>query len=145
MSSAISTVAGHARHAGGAQRAHESRGDRDSKRATDDIGRDNISAYSLGMMGYQTPNLDRLAKEGALFTDSYAQQSCTARRKVAMLLTRGSLRCRAPEPQFRKPIRRPQLTGKYSILGAPTGRPGSLHQEAHLGLTEPKDKPISSR
>ena len=46
----------------------------------DDIGRDNISAYSLGIMGYKTPNIDRIAREGALFTDSYAQQSCTAGR-----------------------------------------------------------------
>jgi arylsulfatase A-like enzyme len=38
----------------------------------DGIGRDNISAYSLGIMGYQTPNIDRLAREGALFTDAYA-------------------------------------------------------------------------
>jgi hypothetical protein len=37
----------------------------------DDIGRDNISAYSLGIMGYKTPNIDRIAKKGALFTDSY--------------------------------------------------------------------------
>jgi hypothetical protein len=38
----------------------------------DGIGRDNISAYSLGIMGYQTPDIDRLAREGALFTDAYA-------------------------------------------------------------------------
>lgn len=46
----------------------------------DDIGRDNISAYSHGMMGYRTPNIDRIAREGALFTDYYAEQSCTAGR-----------------------------------------------------------------
>src|SRR5215471_4369938 len=46
----------------------------------DDIGWYNISAYNLGMMGYRTPNIDRIAKEGALFTDWYAQQSCTAGR-----------------------------------------------------------------
>jgi arylsulfatase len=46
----------------------------------DDIGQFNISAYNLGMMGYQTPNIDRIAKEGALFTDWYGQQSCTAGR-----------------------------------------------------------------
>jgi arylsulfatase len=46
----------------------------------DDIGITNISAYSHGLMGYQTPNIDRIAKEGALFTDSYAEQSCTAGR-----------------------------------------------------------------
>ncbi|PWK72628.1 arylsulfatase [Aminobacter sp. AP02] len=46
----------------------------------DDIGYWNISAYNRGMMGYRTPNIDRIAKEGAIFTDLYAQQSCTAGR-----------------------------------------------------------------
>lgn len=46
----------------------------------DDIGQFNISAYNLGMMGYKTPNIDQIAKEGALFTDWYGQQSCTAGR-----------------------------------------------------------------
>jgi arylsulfatase len=46
----------------------------------DDIGWFNISAYNLGVMGYQTPNIDRIAKEGAMYTDAYAQQSCTAGR-----------------------------------------------------------------
>ena len=46
----------------------------------DDIGMWNISAYNQGMMGYRTPNIDRIAKEGALFTDFYGQQSCTAGR-----------------------------------------------------------------
>ena len=46
----------------------------------DDIGQSNISAYSHGVMGYKTPNIDRIAKEGMLFTDSYAEQSCTAGR-----------------------------------------------------------------
>lgn len=46
----------------------------------DDIGGFNISAYNRGMMGYKTPNIDRIANEGALFTDWYGQQSCTAGR-----------------------------------------------------------------
>lgn len=46
----------------------------------DDIGWNNPSAYNRGMMGYQTPNIDRLAREGGLFTDWYGQQSCTAGR-----------------------------------------------------------------
>jgi len=46
----------------------------------DDIGVHNISAYNHGIMGYRTPNIDRIAKEGGMFTDSYAQQSCTAGR-----------------------------------------------------------------
>jgi arylsulfatase A-like enzyme len=46
----------------------------------DDIGQFNVSAYNNGMMGYRTPNIDRIAREGALFTDWYGQQSCTAGR-----------------------------------------------------------------
>jgi arylsulfatase A-like enzyme len=46
----------------------------------DDIGQFNVSANNQGMMGYKTPNIDRIAKEGALFTDWYGQQSCTAGR-----------------------------------------------------------------
>ncbi|WP_171235039.1 arylsulfatase [Ruegeria sp. HKCCA6837] len=46
----------------------------------DDIGRTNISAYAHGIVGYETPNIDRIAKEGIMFTDSYGEQSCTAGR-----------------------------------------------------------------
>ncbi|WFU77441.1 arylsulfatase [Bradyrhizobium sp. CIAT3101] len=46
----------------------------------DDIGWFNVSAYNLGIMGYRTPNIDRIGKEGAIFTDWYGQQSCTAGR-----------------------------------------------------------------
>lgn len=46
----------------------------------DDIGQFNVSAYNMGMMGYKTPNIDRIGKEGATFTDWYGQQSCTAGR-----------------------------------------------------------------
>ncbi|WP_373997956.1 arylsulfatase [Bdellovibrio bacteriovorus] len=46
----------------------------------DDIGISNLSCYSHGMMGYKTPNIDRVAKEGMMFTDSYGEQSCTAGR-----------------------------------------------------------------
>lgn len=53
----------------------------------DDIGGFNISAYNRGMMGYKAPNIDSIAKEGALFTDWYGQQSCTAGRAG------GRLRC----------------------------------------------------
>ena len=46
----------------------------------DDIGWFNVSAYNMGMMGYATPNIDRIAKEGVLFTDAYGENSCTAGR-----------------------------------------------------------------
>ena len=48
----------------------------------DDVGMWNISAYSMGMMGYRTPNIDRIANEGMLLTDYYAEQSCTAGRSA---------------------------------------------------------------
>ena len=51
----------------------------------DDVGIWNISAYHRGMMGGSTPNIDRIAREGALFTDYYAQQSCTAGRAAFIL------------------------------------------------------------
>jgi arylsulfatase len=51
----------------------------------DDIGIPQISAYTMGMMGYRTPNIDRIAKEGAIFTDAYGQQSCTAGRASFIL------------------------------------------------------------
>jgi arylsulfatase A-like enzyme len=46
----------------------------------DDIGQSNLSCYTHGLMGYKTPNIDRIAREGMLFTDSYGEQSCTAGR-----------------------------------------------------------------
>jgi arylsulfatase A-like enzyme len=46
----------------------------------DDVGQSNISAYTMGVMGYKTPNIDRIAKEGIIFTDYYGEQSCTAGR-----------------------------------------------------------------
>src|SRR5262249_41987323 len=48
----------------------------------DDIGQTNISAYSFGVVGYKTPNIDRIAKEGMMFTDYYAENSCTAGRST---------------------------------------------------------------
>lgn len=51
----------------------------------DDVGQSNISAYSRGVMGYQTPNIDRVAREGMLFTDYYGEQSCTAGRSSFIL------------------------------------------------------------
>ena len=51
----------------------------------DDIGQSNISAYTMGMVGYRTPNIDRIADEGMIFTDYYAEQSCTAGRSSFIL------------------------------------------------------------
>ncbi|MXP63570.1 arylsulfatase [Roseomonas sp. M0104] len=51
----------------------------------DDIGVSNVSAYNHGIMGYRTPNIDRIGREGAIFTDAYGQQSCTAGRASFIL------------------------------------------------------------
>src|SRR5512144_2954214 len=51
----------------------------------DDIGQSNVSAYSRGLMGYKTPNIDRIANEGMMFTDYYAEQSCTAGRAAFIM------------------------------------------------------------
>ena len=48
----------------------------------DDIGQSNLSCYTHGLMGYHTPNIDRIAHEGVIFTDSYGEQSCTAGRSA---------------------------------------------------------------
>ncbi len=51
----------------------------------DDVGQSNISAYTMGLVGYRTPNIDRIAREGIIFTDYYGEQSCTAGRASFML------------------------------------------------------------
>src|SRR5262249_22702350 len=48
----------------------------------DDAGQTNISAYAHGVVGYRTPNIDRIAREGMMFTDYYAENSCTAGRST---------------------------------------------------------------
>ena len=93
----------------------------------DDIGYWNISAYNRGMMGYRTPNIDSIAKDGAIFTDVYGQQSCTAGR--AAFITGQS------------PIRTGLL--KVGLPGAPEG----LHAEDPT-IAEPaqgaglRDRPV---
>ncbi|MEN8006909.1 MAG: sulfatase-like hydrolase/transferase, partial [Candidatus Krumholzibacteriota bacterium] len=51
----------------------------------DDIGQANLSAYTKGVMGYRTPNIDSVAEEGMIFTDYYAEQSCTAGRAAFIM------------------------------------------------------------
>jgi arylsulfatase A-like enzyme len=51
----------------------------------DDIGQSNLSVYTKGMMGYKTPNIDRIANEGMIFTDYYGEQSCTAGRAAFIM------------------------------------------------------------
>jgi hypothetical protein len=57
----------------------------------------NVSAYNLGVMGYRTPNIDKIGREGAIFTDFYGQQSCTAGRAAFMT---GQTPIRTEEPEY---------------------------------------------
>ena len=105
----------------------------------DDIGRDNISAYSLGIMGYQTPNIDRIAKEGALFTDAYAQQSCTAGRASFILgqhpFRTGLLTIGMPGSPHGIPDWTPTIGDLLKQQGYTTGQFGKNHlgdQDKHL-------------
>lgn len=101
----------------------------------DDIGYDNISAYNHGIMGYRTPNIDRLYKEGALFTDAYAQQSCTAGRASFILgehpfrtglLTIGML------PDF-EPLRPEKPQGQYAVKIVFEGDPSRFRSARKAG------------
>ena len=63
----------------------------------DDIGQFNISAYNRGMMGYRTPNIDRIATQGALFTDWYGQQRCRNRIQIGACRLVGKLNSHQPQ------------------------------------------------
>jgi arylsulfatase len=105
----------------------------------DDIGVHNISAYNHGIMGYQTPNIDRIAKEGALFTDSYAQQSCTAGRASFILgqqpFRTGLLTIGMPGSDHGIPDWAPTIGDLLKEHGYTTGQFGKNHlgdQDHHL-------------
>ena len=105
----------------------------------DDIGQFNISAYNNGMMGYKTPNIDRIAKEGAMFTDWYGQQSCTAGR-AAFITGQSPIRTGltkvglpgAPEGMKKED---PTIAGLLKAQGYTTGQFGKNHlgdRDEHL-------------
>jgi arylsulfatase A-like enzyme len=97
----------------------------------DDIGLWNVSAYSRGMMGYRTPNIDRIAKEGAIFTDHYAQQSCTAGRAAFITgqscFRTGLLRVGLPAAKEGLSDKDPTLADLLKPLGYATGQFGKNH------------------
>jgi arylsulfatase len=97
----------------------------------DDIGYWNISAYNRGMMEYHTPNIDRIAKEGALFTDYYGQQSCTAGRAAFLTgqtpLRTGLTKVGAPGAKEGLSDKDPTLAQLLKPLGYATGQYGKNH------------------
>jgi arylsulfatase len=97
----------------------------------DDIGFWNVSAYNHGMMGYQTPNIDRIAKEGALFTDAYAQQSCTAGRAAFITgqspIRNGLLKVGLPGAPEGLSEKDPTIANLLKAHGYATGQFGKNH------------------
>jgi arylsulfatase len=105
----------------------------------DDIGWANIGAYNHGMMGYETPNIDRIAHEGAMFTDHYAQQSCTAGRASFILgqhpFRTGLLTIGMPGSTHGIPDWAPTIADLLEPLGYTSGQFGKNHlgdQDEHL-------------
>ena len=105
----------------------------------DDVGVHNISAYNLGVMGYQTPNIDRIAKEGMQFTHSYAQNSCTAGRASFILgqhpFRTGLLTIGMPGSKHGIPDWTPTIADLLKEQGYATGQFGKNHlgdQDEHL-------------
>jgi len=97
----------------------------------DDIGQSNVSAYSRGMMGYQTPNIDRLAGEGMMFTDYYAEQSCTAGRASFLTgqsgLRTGMTKVGLPGATLGLQKEDPTIAELLKPLGYTTGQFGKNH------------------
>src|SRR5215211_7319852 len=97
----------------------------------DDIGLWNVSAYNRGMMGYRTPNIDRIAKEGGIFTDHYAQQSCTAGRAAFITgqscFRTGLLKVGLPGAHEGLSEKDPSIADLVKPLGYATGQFGKNH------------------
>jgi len=97
----------------------------------DDIGQFNVSAYNNGMMGYRTPNIDRIAEEGALFTDWYGQQSCTAGRAAFITgqspIRTGLTKVGLPGAPEGMQVEDPTIAGLLRTLGYATGQFGKNH------------------
>src|SRR5919201_359162 len=97
----------------------------------DDIGISNLSCYSDGLMGYQTPNIDRLAREGMRFTDCYAEQSCTAGRSAFItgqsVFRTGLSKVGLPGADLGLRAEDPTIAELLKPLGYATGQFGKNH------------------
>ena len=97
----------------------------------DDVGLTDISAYSFGMMGFRTPNIDRVAREGVMFTDYYAEQSCTAGRAAFLtgqsVFRTGNSKVGLPGATVGLQKEDPTIAEMLKPLGYATGQFGKNH------------------
>ena len=105
----------------------------------DDIGQSNISAYTRGMMGYRTPNIDRIAREGMIFTDYYGEQSCTAGRSSFItgqsVFRTGLSKVGLPGAEQGLQVQDPTIAALLKPHGYATGQFGKNHlgdRDEHL-------------
>jgi arylsulfatase len=105
----------------------------------DDIGQSNISAYTMGLVGYETPNIDRVAKEGMIFTDYYGEQSCTAGRSSYIsgqsVFRTGLSKVGLPGAELGMQEADPTIAGLLKAYGYATGQFGKNHlgdKDEHL-------------
>ena len=105
----------------------------------DDIGQSNISAYTFGLVGYRTPNIDRIAREGMMFTDYYGEQSCTAGRSSYItgqsVFRTGLSKVGLPGAEQGMREEDPTIAGLLKAEGYMTGQFGKNHlgdKDEHL-------------
>src|SRR5262245_12566192 len=105
----------------------------------DDIGWFNVSAYNMGIMGYRTPHIDRIGKEGAVFTDWYGQQSCTAGRAAFITgqspIRTGLTKVGLPGAELGLGPKDPSVADVMKSLGYATAQFGKNHlgdRDEHL-------------
>jgi arylsulfatase A-like enzyme len=105
----------------------------------DDIGQSNVSAYTKGMMGYRTPNIDRIANEGMVFTDYYGEQSCTAGRSSFItgqsVFRTGLSKVGLPGAEIGMREEEPTIAALLKAQGYATGQFGKNHlgdRDEHL-------------
>jgi arylsulfatase len=105
----------------------------------DDVGITNISAYTMGLVGYKTPNIDRIAKEGMMFTDYYGEQSCTAGRSSYIMgqsvFRTGLSKVGLPGAELGMQEEDPTIAGLLKAQGYVTGQFGKNHlgdKDEHL-------------
>ena len=105
----------------------------------DDIGQSNISAYTMGLVGYRTPNIDRIAKGGMIFTDYYGEQSCTAGRSSFIMgqsvYRTGLSKVGLPGADLGMRIEDPTIAGLLKAQGYLTAQHGKNHlgdKDEHL-------------
>ncbi|MEM6672535.1 MAG: arylsulfatase [Planctomycetota bacterium] len=105
----------------------------------DDVGQTNISAYTMGLVGYRTPNIDRIAREGMIFTDYYGEQSCTAGRSSFIMgqsvFRTGLSKVGLPGADLGMQPEDPTIAGILKPMGYMTGQFGKNHlgdKDEHL-------------